>query len=240
MNHQSELIGKIRELLEQIEGTNPNEDDRIFIQNFDALEIPEIIIAIIDYLQPELLPYEAAIYWHLFRKSVLGTGQQYTRASVRGLTIGVISSVSGQSKILSYSTVQNSLASLEQKGAILKAGDTNREGTLYKVCLPEEIIICQQRKNEFNKIEHKEIDAKKELDYYNVSENRLKIFERDAYKCKYCGKQLTRFAATLDHLEPISKKGDHSFENLITSCLHCNSRRGNRPIMEFITDEKNQ
>ena len=37
-------------------------------------------------------------------------------------------------------------------------------------------------------IEPKQIDDKKELDYYNVSENRLKIFERDAYKCKYCGK----------------------------------------------------
>jgi hypothetical protein len=240
MNNKSELIDKIRELLNQIEGSNSNEDAKIFTQNFDALEIPKIAAEIIDYLQPELLPYEAAIYWHLFRKSVLGTGQQYTRASVRGLANGVISSASGQSKTLSYGTVQNSLASLEQKGAILKAGDTNREGTLYKVCLPEEIQICQQRMNENRIIEHKAIDDKKELDYYNVSENRIKIFERDAYKCKYCGKQLTRFTATLDHLEPISKKGDHSFENLITSCLHCNSRRGNRTIMDFITNEKNQ
>jgi hypothetical protein len=141
--NKKEVIDKIRELLNQIEQSYSSEDDKAFVQNFDALEVPEIAIAVIDYLQPELLPYEAAIYWHLFRKSILGTGQQYTRASVRGLTKGIISSMSGQSNKLSYGTVQNSLAGLEQKGAILKAGDINREGTLYKVCLPEEILICQ-------------------------------------------------------------------------------------------------
>lgn len=240
MDNKKEVIERIRELLNQIEEADFNEADKIFMLNFDALEIPEITIAIIDYLQPELLPLEAALYWHLFRKSVLGTGQQYTRASVGGLVKGVISSMSGKSKTLGHNTIRKALASLEQKGAILKAGDTNREGTLYKVCLPEEIKICQQRMNEIKRIEHRTIDDKKELDYYNVSENRLKIFERDVYKCHYCNKQLTRFTATLDHLQPISKRGDHSYENLITSCLHCNSRRGNRPIMEFIIDEKNQ
>lgn len=231
---KKEVIEKIRELLNQIEQSYSSEDDKAFVQNFDALEVPEIAIAVIDYLQPELLPYEAAIYWHLFRKLILGTGQQYTRASVRGLTKGVISSSSGQSKALSYSAVQYCLSGLEQKGAIQKAGDTNREGTLYKICLPEEIPICQQRINEIKKIEFRNIDEKKEIDYYNIPENRLKIFERDAYKCHYCGKQLTRFTATLDHLQPISRRGDNSYENLITSCLHCNSRRGNRPIMDVI------
>jgi hypothetical protein len=234
--NKKELIEKIKELLNQIEQSYSSEDDKAFVKNFDALEIPEIAVAVIDFLQPELLPYEAAIYWHLFRKSILGTGQQYARASVRGLTKGVISSSSGQSKALSYSAVQNSLAGLEKKGAILKAGDINREGTLYKICLPEEIPICQQRMNEIKQIEIKEIDEKKEIDYYNIAENRLKIFERDAYKCHYCGKQLTRFTATLDHLQPISKEGDNSYENLITSCIHCNSRRGNRPIMDLITE----
>jgi hypothetical protein len=231
---KKEIIEKIRELLNQIEQSYSSEDDKAFVQNFDALEVPEIAIAVIDYLQPELLPYEAAIYWNLFRKSILGTGQQYTRASVRGLTKGVISSSSGQSKALSYGAVQNCLAGLEQKGAIQKAGDTNREGTLYKICLPEEIPICQQRINEIKKIQFRNKDEKKEIDYYNIPENRLKIFERDAYKCHYCGKQLTRFTATLDHLQPISRRGDNSYENLITSCLHCNSRRGNRPIMDVI------
>lgn len=79
-----------------------------------------------------------------------------------------------------------------------------------------------------------EIDPKKELDYYNVKENRLRVFERDGYKCYKCGKQLTRFSATLDHIQPVSKSGDNSYDNLVTCCLHCNSKRGAKPIMDIL------
>ncbi len=78
------------------------------------------------------------------------------------------------------------------------------------------------------------IDTEKELDYYNMAENRSKIFERDEYKCHYCKKQLTRFSATLDHIQPVSRGGDNSYNNLVTSCLHCNSSRGNRPVSDIL------
>jgi len=81
-----------------------------------------------------------------------------------------------------------------------------------------------------------EIDLASELDYYNVAENRLKVFERDGYECHYCKKQLTRFTATLDHIQPVSERGDNSLHNLTTACLHCNSRRGSRPVMEAIIE----
>jgi 5-methylcytosine-specific restriction endonuclease McrA len=79
-----------------------------------------------------------------------------------------------------------------------------------------------------------EIDPAKELDFYNIKENRLKVFERDSYKCHYCGKQLTRFSATLDHIQPVREGGDNSYDNLITACLHCNSQRGSRAVMDVI------
>jgi 5-methylcytosine-specific restriction endonuclease McrA len=66
------------------------------------------------------------------------------------------------------------------------------------------------------------VDVAKDLDYYNARENRLKVFERDACICKYCAKQLTRFTATLDHVQPVSQGGDNSIGNLVTACLHCN------------------
>jgi 5-methylcytosine-specific restriction endonuclease McrA len=81
------------------------------------------------------------------------------------------------------------------------------------------------------------IDEKKQLDYYNIAKNRLKVFERDNYKCHYCDKQLTRFTATLDHIQPVSKGGGNSYENLTTACLHCNSRRGSKPVMEMYVKE---
>lgn len=81
-------IDEIKALLDELEAENASVDDQVFAENFEFLELPEIVCSIIDYLQPALYPYEAAVYWHLFRKSVLGEGTQYTRASVRGHDFG--------------------------------------------------------------------------------------------------------------------------------------------------------
>jgi 5-methylcytosine-specific restriction endonuclease McrA len=63
------------------------------------------------------------------------------------------------------------------------------------------------------------------------------VFERDSYKCHYCGKQLTRFTATLDHLKPVSEGGDNSFDNLLTACLNCNSRKNRKAVGDFLADQ---
>lgn len=230
-------IEEIRQLLVSLEVRLVADSDaeQRALRNLDALEFPELVAAIIDFLQPLLEPYEAAIYWRLFRLSVLGDGTQYVRTSTRSLRSGVIVSRSGQSNDLGYAAVQTALQGLESKKVITRAGETTREGTLYKICLPEEIPLCQERmKTAVAEEPTRTVDQAVELDYYNIAENREKIFERDAYKCYYCQKQLTRFTATLDHIQPVSRGGDNSFSNLVTACLHCNSKRGNRPIMDAI------
>ncbi len=236
MQKPGELIQQIRDLLDSLEEGQLNADDMSFSKNYDALELPEIIAAIVDYLQPIMLPYEAAIYWFLFRQSVVGTGQQYVRVSNNKLRTGVIkSSRSNQTATLSEMAIIEALRGLDSKGIIQKVGDVNREGTLYKICLPDEIPLAIERMQIVKHEKSKEIDLVKELDFYNVAENRLKVFERDGYKCHYCSKQLTRFSATLDHIQPVSQGGKNTYDNLITSCLHCNSQRGAKPIMDFIT-----
>ncbi len=228
----------VNEIDNEINTTNNNETKKYF----NYLELPDLLCSIIDYLQPLLLPYEASIYWYMFRHSILENGDIYIRVSTRGLgkENEVITSSSGQSKSLSYGGVQTALLGLEEKGIIKKTGDTNREGTLYQIFLPDEIKICQDLIKEKQTVELPLIDAKKEVDFYNIKENRLKIFERDNYKCTYCGKQLTRFNATLDHILPVSKGGDNSFGNLTTACLHCNSQRNNQDVMEAIIKGNNK
>jgi hypothetical protein len=228
-------IQKIREMLDVIEQNDESNSNETFKESFNLFELPSIIGDIVDLLQPLLLPYEAASYWYMFRHSILKNGDVYVRVSVRGMAKNIITSSSGQSESLSYSSVQNALTGLENKEVIKKVGDTNREGTLYQIFLPEEIKICQERMVEKQVESLPIVDPKKELDYYNIPDNRIKIFERDGYKCKYCEKQLTRFSATLDHIQPVSEGGDNSYNNLMTSCLHCNSRRGSRPVMDIIT-----
>ncbi len=160
----SDKLSIMREALNDLEKSLNEESEPSTLRNVDAFELPELVSAIVDYLQPALMPYEAAIYWLLFRRSVLSSGQQYVRASVRGLQSGVILSRSGQSEDLSYASVQDALAALEKKGALIKAGETNREGTLYKVSLPEEIELCREKMRAKAVLASPEVNVASELD----------------------------------------------------------------------------
>ena len=53
------------------------------------------------------------------------------------------------------------------------------------------------------------------------------IFLRDEYICQYCGVQVTRKSATLDHVLPQSLGGRSVWENCTTACTVCNSKKGN-------------
>ncbi len=61
-----------------------------------------------------------------------------------------------------------------------------------------------------------------------VKFNRRNIFERDAYKCQYCGGQYAEGDLNLDHVIPRDMGGKTSWENIVTSCVRCNSRKANR------------
>ncbi|WP_045738192.1 HNH endonuclease [Xanthomonas sp. MUS 060] len=54
------------------------------------------------------------------------------------------------------------------------------------------------------------------------------LFARDAQLCMYCGQQFSRPQLTRDHVLPVSKGGRDIWENVVTACFHCNSRKGNR------------
>ncbi len=58
--------------------------------------------------------------------------------------------------------------------------------------------------------------------------SRKNILMRDRYTCQYCLRTLPSSELTLDHVIPRSRSGDSSWENLVTSCLACNNRKGNR------------
>ena len=230
-----ESIGKIRELLDDLESNIPNNEEPSFRESFQLFELPALIASIVDYLHPILNPLEAAIYWLMFRHSIVATGDVFVRMSNEYIC-GTIRSHQDRATNPTRKCVSDTLKSLVEKKAISIAGDTNNKGgTLYRIYMPEEIASCREAMSKAQKKELPEIDPKREADFYNIKENRLKVFERDKYVCHYCKKQLTRFSATLDHLQPVSQGGDNSYDNLITACLQCNSQRGATPVMDHIT-----
>lgn len=65
--------------------------------------------------------------------------------------------------------------------------------------------------------------------------NRLKVFDRDGWKCQICGKPTPRKqmglmvsnAPELDHRIPISKGGAHTYSNTQCACRQCNGEKNN-------------
>jgi 5-methylcytosine-specific restriction endonuclease McrA len=63
----------------------------------------------------------------------------------------------------------------------------------------------------------------------------LEVFEEDDYICQLCFEPIDPLLrnhhpemASLDHIKPISKGGSHTRDNVQTSHLVCNLRKGNR------------
>ncbi len=56
--------------------------------------------------------------------------------------------------------------------------------------------------------------------------SRRNVFLRDGYRCQYCGQRLPVPELNLDHVNPRSRGGRSTWENLVTSCRDCNLRKG--------------
>ncbi|KAK9128430.1 hypothetical protein Syun_017227 [Stephania yunnanensis] len=59
--------------------------------------------------------------------------------------------------------------------------------------------------------------------------SRKSIFFRDMFTCQYC---CSRENLTIDHVLPISRGGEWKWENLVTACSKCNSRKGQKTLEE--------
>lgn len=58
---------------------------------------------------------------------------------------------------------------------------------------------------------------------------RFYIFERDNFKCEYCGSKKgthNNVILHVDHIIPVSKGGKNNICNLVTSCEKCNLGKG--------------
>jgi 5-methylcytosine-specific restriction endonuclease McrA len=57
---------------------------------------------------------------------------------------------------------------------------------------------------------------------------RNNVFERDKETCQYCGKIFEREDLNLDHVIPRDFGGKTTWENIVCSCIKCNSKKANR------------
>jgi hypothetical protein len=234
----TEQIDKIRQLLDELEAIGVGDDGILGNSgSLPAVEMSLVIQEIVDDLQPQLTPYEAAFYWYLFRHSLAANGKPFVRVGQDELRRKTVRQARNFESIISQSKARETLTALEKVGAIRREGEPSRDGTLYRVLIPDEIEACRILRRERSAAEPKPQVTDAEVDYYNVRENRVKVYERDGYKCRYCGKQLTRFTCTLDHVTPVVAGGTNALDNLVTACLSCNSKKHQRPVGDFLADQ---
>ena len=231
----NERLERVRQLLNELEVEMQTASAAVGDRDFSALELPLIIQEIVDDLQPLLTPFAAAFYWYVFRHSISRDGNPHLRVSTSDLQRAVVKSA--HSAMVAPVTVRETLRALETIGAIRKEGEPNRDGTLYRVLIPEEIEACRKFRSERTASESELFIANANIDYYNTRQNRIRVFERDGYLCRYCHKQLTRLTATLDHVTPVAEGGDNSLENLVTACLDCNSRKNMRAVGDIPAEQ---
>jgi 5-methylcytosine-specific restriction endonuclease McrA len=71
--------------------------------------------------------------------------------------------------------------------------------------------------------------------YVRVPTNRMMpvsrrgVLRRDNQRCGYCGSSAT----TIDHVQPRSRGGKDTWENLVACCLRCNNVKGDRTPAEM-------
>ncbi len=70
------------------------------------------------------------------------------------------------------------------------------------------------------------------IPYRKKSYSKKHIYLRDNYTCQYCKKVATPDQLTLDHILPQSRGGKTAWENLVTSCKKCNTKKGDQTPRE--------
>ena len=61
-----------------------------------------------------------------------------------------------------------------------------------------------------------------------VAVSRRAVMARDGHRCQYCGAH----ADSIDHIQPRSKGGPHTWDNVVAACRPCNVRKRDRFLPE--------
>ena len=95
-------------------------------------------------------------------------------------------------------------------------GDDVVHTVSFKIRIPRVILLAV-----FDRLPKKEVKF-----------TRHNIFERDRNTCQYCGGVFDRKDLNLDHVIPRDRGGPTTWENIVCSCVPCNTHKANRTPQE--------
>src|SRR6266850_2584502 len=194
------------------------------------LNVKQLWIQFEDFLFPRLRLSitDRVVYSHLIRHSRL-EGQPQLRFSMPWLARGIG---------ISTGPVRESVRRLVVLGA-LRLIRRSKAGHVIRVLLPDEIrglrpglpavagaIPVRASSPQSPNLE--------ELDFLKTRALRQSIHLRERGHCFYCLRRTDARVQCLDHVVPRAQAGHNSYRNLVSSCLECNSLKGERPAADFL------
>jgi len=192
----------------------PKVDAGALWKQIEDVAVPQLGLSVIDHV----------VYSHLVRHSRL-EGRRRLRFSIPWLARNIH---------LSVCPTREAVRRLAAEGALLMI-ERSKAGHVAEVRLPEEIRGV--RANAVRARRAARLSSAmgiEEVDFLKTLELRRAIHARERGKCFYCLRRVAARLECIDHVVPRAKVRCNSYRNLVSSCMECNSQKGERPAEEFL------
>lgn len=188
-------------------------------KQFEDIVVPGLRLNIVD----------RAVYSHLLRHSRL-EGKVRLRFSILWLARNIR---------LSGGPVREAVRRLAAQGA-LRLVERSKAGHVVVVRLPDEIRAVRRNRIESREAANEEGAGARaavnieEADFLQDRTRRKTIHAREGGQCFYCLRRITATTQCLDHVVPRAQLGRNSYRNLVSSCMECNSQKGEKAAEDFL------
>jgi hypothetical protein len=195
---------------------NKNIDAAQVWKDFEDLLAPQLNLSVTD----------RAVYSHLFRHSRL-EGKLQFRFSITWLARGAG---------IASTTARDAVRRLVARGVLDLVERNTKAHHVVRLRLPLEVPAVRAAKiaSERPAPAPRAAVNLEEEDFLRTRPLRQAIHAREDGRCFYCLRPITYRRRCIDHVVPRAQSGRNSYRNLVSCCMDCNSKKGERSAEEFL------
>lgn len=166
---------------------------------------------------------DRAVYYHLLRHSRM-EGKRQIHFSMRGLS---------RSVRISERPLRDTVRQLLWHG-VLRLIRRSMAGHIVEVRLPNEVGAARPSVECRNFTRRHGYSNFDEADFMSSKQMRQAIHARESGRCFYCMRRIPEAEGVVDHVVPRVRHGRNSYRNLVSCCIDCNTRKGQRHAQDFL------
>lgn len=166
---------------------------------------------------------DRAVYYHLLRHSRL-EGKRQIHFSMRGLS---------RSVRISDRPLRDTVRQLLWHG-VLRLIRRSMQGHVVEVRLPNEIGAGRPSVGTRNFTRRHGYSNFEDTDFMTSKQMRQAIHARESGRCFYCMRRILAAERVVDHVVPRVRHGRNSYRNLVSCCIDCKTRKGERHAQDYL------